>query len=658
MTEVRDLLNRVWSAFRSVGIADDLTIIEHIARLLLDESGLASPAGEELPKLPPVRLNTDSIRENLRQAANQVGGFAKLFDRHVLFRLPTMLPGGRYPTPRHIVQFMLRLAQFKPTHSLGDFACGSAGLLVYRPSTDSEQLGQTVGIDISPEWARLARANVLLHGTRSIYIRDGNALQVLGEEASRAVTFDRILMNPPFGTNIDAQLAEILLGRKVGSRSETALTALALQKLAPGGRAAVLVPSGLLFSNSTADKTLRTQLVNENTLEAVIRFPRDAFQPYSPLQTNLLLFSKGQPVEGHLTWFFQVEQDGYPGGRSRDLTQDPPQSSDLPFLERVILNFTTDSERLLPDEENSLIGVRTIMNGSTFLGFVCRGISTELTAIDFYPQFDTKSPLLIVETTTAAQHCCVQIPIDGNQEPSLVENQLNLIQERKRKSNPDPGRRLLSHPVRMGAIAIAPVSQAATIPIARLLGVAVESTAIEDQSFELRPERYIGKQEESRVTDSPTQLLARIYRNQRELSGRINSLFGRLELPAIANQQIPSPLEDLKPFGTLSPEQRVVWEKVREKTELINPEQPDNGLTAVHFIGQDVDSSDTGEVSDTTRLTLELLERMGLVVLVTIAQPTTEEADTDEPVALYRRVTKRDLWQLDLGVSDSRGESP
>lgn len=653
MATIRDLLNQVWSEFRKVGISYDLAIIEHIAAFLLEINGLESFEEELQPRKPSqANLDTEKIKQLLSEAANIAGGAAKLLDSHIVFYLSNILPGGGYPTPRHIVKTMICLAQVEPAHSLADFTCGSGGLLV---NHSNQRQGMTLGVDISSEWAKLAYANIKLHGLNARILHH-NALSVfLQEEELEKTNFDRILINPPFGAKIDANLAERSLGQKVGSRSETALLALALQKLAPNGRAAVLAPSGLLSSNSTAEAILRHQLVDENSLEAVISFPKDTFQPYSPVQTHLLLFSKSHLSEEHLTWFCQVEYDGYPSGRARDLTQQPSKYSDLPFIEQFIVNCEADSGLEFPNQENALIAVTKITDGVNLLGIVCRGITSQVTSIliNFYPPFQKQLPLLLVEITTTEQTLCVQILLDVNTEPSLVENRVEFIEERKQnKKDQNPGNELLSQPVKARGIAIALFNQVATIPEVRLLGIAVESNAIKEQSYDLRPERYIAKQEQLRLADSPTQILTRIYRNQRQLQELIDSLFGRLEMSPIAGLQIPSPLLEVEPFGIFSEEQTIIWQKIREKTELINPEKPDNGLTAVHFTPEDIETSDTGEVSDTTRQTLDLLECMGIIVPVTVT-----DTKTGESIAFYRRVTERDKWDLDSQGSVLRGRS-
>ena len=79
--------------------------------------------------------------------------------------------------------------------------------------------------------------------------------------------------------------------------------------LKPGGRAAVIVPDGVLFGSSTAHKQLRTKLVDENQLEAVVSLPSGVFKPYAGVSTGILVFSKGGETKDVL--FVDVQADGY-----------------------------------------------------------------------------------------------------------------------------------------------------------------------------------------------------------------------------------------------------------------------------------------------------------------------------------------------------------
>lgn len=655
MKTVRDLLNYIWSEFRKVGIANDLTIIEHIAAYLLEINKLEY-SQEQSRKLAQTNLNTDLIRELLTQAAEIAGGAEKLLNHHVLFRLPNMLPGGRYPTPRHVAESMIRLAQIEPKHNVADFACGSAGLLVNHLV---ERQGITFGIDISPEWVEIAQANIKLHGIDA-NIKTLNALRWSFEADAAKASFDRILMNPPFGEKIDTNLVREILGNKVGSRSETALLTLALRKLASEGRAAVLVPSGLLFSSSSAERFISTQIVNENLLEAVISFPKDAFQPYSPLQTHLLLFRKIKALGKHITWFLHAEQDGYPSGRGRDLTQKPSQPSDLPFVEKV-MQFTdnTKFDFLLPEIGNLQVGIKNIIEDDKLLGFICKGIeqtsTEELSSVDLYPKSEQQPAFLLVEIKpeTAQESVCVKISLDSGK-PSLFENRVEKIKEiyKLKQKDSEPVTNLLSEAAIEVAIAINPEDDV-SLPKVRILGVAVQKEDIHNQNYDLRPESYIGKQQEFRPTKSPSELLAEIYKNQKEVARRIDNLFGHLESQPIATQILLSPLkEEIKPFGNLSPEQIKVWEKVCEKTKVVNENKVDGYNTAALFTLEELSNIDSDGATDVTRSTIDLLERMGVIVAVTLADPKT-----NEPLLFYRRVTHRDVWYLDSAASNLGEES-
>ncbi len=654
MPSVRELLNQIWALFRQVGIADDLTIIEDLAGLLLPKH--ISKSNYELwprVRLAHLHLNIDAIQRILTDAIDQAGDAAALFDRHVLFRLPSMLPGGRYPTPRHIVTSLLLLADVAPTHSLGDFACGSGGFLVHRKVEGSGTTGQTIGVELAPEWAPLAWANVTLHGLPSPHVTVGNALQVCGAEGILAnETFDRIVMNPAFGEKIDSRLAETVLGFKVGSRSETALTALAVHKLAPDGRAAVLVPSGLLFSNSIGERELRRRLVDELELEAICSFPREAFQPYSTLQTHLILVRNRKPVAYSRTWFFQAERDGYPAGRGRDLILPPVGPSDLPFLEGVFAARNSAFEAIFGGPEKPLLGLKKITAADgILLGVVLEAVeTTALTVLERFPATDKTPAFFLADghRPADAHHVCIEIDLASGETRAIPNRDALLTQRYQlRRQDPSPGTVLFRGESPGQAVALSIDG--------RLLGVTVARSVLHTQTYDLRPERYVKAPEEVTPAASPALLLASLRRNQQEFQEHIDALLGHLDLAPLADQTLPSPLltqdgKAVEPFGVLSREQQAVWERVRKKVQTLH-EGKTSYDTAVLFTLEEVNSSSDTEGSETIRLTLDLLERMGVIVPVTIADP-----HTGEPVAFYRRVTDRDLWRFEAEVPDSEAE--
>jgi type I restriction enzyme M protein len=87
--------------------------------------------------------------------------------------------------------------------------------------------------------------------------------------------------------------------------------ALFLRLLKPGGRAAVIVPDGVLFGSSKAHKELRRLLVEEQKLDGVVSLPGGVFKPYAGVSTAVLLFTKADSGGTDHVWFYDVETDGW-----------------------------------------------------------------------------------------------------------------------------------------------------------------------------------------------------------------------------------------------------------------------------------------------------------------------------------------------------------
>ena len=94
-------------------------------------------------------------------------------------------------------------------------------------------------------------------------------------------------------------------------KTELLFLALFLRLLRIGGRAAVIVPDGVLFGSSKAHKTLRQNLVEQQKLEAVISLPSGAFKPYAGVSTAILIFTKTTVGGTDHVWFYDVQADGW-----------------------------------------------------------------------------------------------------------------------------------------------------------------------------------------------------------------------------------------------------------------------------------------------------------------------------------------------------------
>lgn len=84
-----------------------------------------------------------------------------------------------------------------------------------------------------------------------------------------------------------------------------------LRLLKPGGRAAVIVPDGVLFGSSKAHKDLRRILVEDHKLDAVVKLPSGVFKPYAGVSTAILFFTKTNSGGTDNVWFYEVTADGW-----------------------------------------------------------------------------------------------------------------------------------------------------------------------------------------------------------------------------------------------------------------------------------------------------------------------------------------------------------
>lgn len=121
-----------------------------------------------------------------------------------------------------------------------------------------------------------------------------------------------MLANPPFAGSLDYEnTAKDLLQIVKTKKTELLFLGLFLRLLKPGGRAAVIVPDGVLFGSSKAHKELRRMLIEDQKLDAVISLPSGVFKPYAGVSTGVLVFTKTNSGGTDQVWFYDCKADGW-----------------------------------------------------------------------------------------------------------------------------------------------------------------------------------------------------------------------------------------------------------------------------------------------------------------------------------------------------------
>jgi len=227
---------------------------------------------------------------------------------------------GQFRTPRHIIEFMVDVIDPQKTETVLDPACGTAGFLIaaYKhiaeanndklSASDKKKLAENiVGVDISPDMAKMARVNLYLHGFASPEIKEGDTLT---DEPLWGTKYDVILANPPFMSPKGGIIPHDKFAIKA-KRAEVLFTDYIAEHLKLKGRAAIIVPEGVIFQSGTTYKALRKMLVEDGYLHSVISLPAGVFQPYSGVKTSILILDRERAKESSEVLFMKIEKDGY-----------------------------------------------------------------------------------------------------------------------------------------------------------------------------------------------------------------------------------------------------------------------------------------------------------------------------------------------------------
>ncbi len=275
---------------------------------------------------------------------------------------------GQFRTPRHIIDFMVEVVQPRKNETILDPACGTAGFLISaykhilkansspsplagegRGEGAAQRAGDLLtpdekgrlarnfkGYDISPDMVRLSLVNLYLHGFTDPHIYEYDTLT--SEERWNEFA-DVILANPPFMSPKGGIKPHKRFSIQA-KRSEVLFVDYMAEHLTPTGRAAIIVPEGIIFQSQTAYKDLRKMLV-ANSLVAVVSLPAGCFNPYSGVKTSILLLDKSLAQQSDTIGFFKVENDGFGLGAQRRAIE----RNDLPQVQAEIAAYLTALRR-------------------------------------------------------------------------------------------------------------------------------------------------------------------------------------------------------------------------------------------------------------------------------------------------------------------------
>ena len=276
---------------------------------------------------------------------------------YMLSKIATAGQNGQFRTPRHIIKLMVEMTAPNPKDIICDPACGSAGFLIaasdhlrkhhsdsiYKDQKARRRYNEETfhGYDFDTTMLRIGSMNMLLHGVENPDIRYKDSLAQADELDEEKYTL--VLANPPFAGSLDYEsTAKDLLQIVKTKKTELLFLALFLRLLQTGGRAAVIVPDGVLFGSSNAHKALRKILVEDQKLDAIVSMPSGVFKPYAGVSTAIIVFTKTNSGGTDHVWFYDMQADGF----SLDDKRTPqPEKSDLPDILSRWLDLKGEAQR-------------------------------------------------------------------------------------------------------------------------------------------------------------------------------------------------------------------------------------------------------------------------------------------------------------------------
>ncbi|MGI5949497.1 type I restriction-modification system subunit M [Peptoniphilus sp.] len=299
--------------------------------------------------LESVVTNIDELMDN-----TPIRELGDLYE-YMLSKLTTAGKNGQFRTPRHIIEMMVKLTRPIPTDYICDPSAGTCGFLIsaaeyllenYEDEIfTSEELknhfnnDMFTGNEIDSTMLRIGTMNMLLHDVENPQINYKDSLSKSNKDREK---YTLVLANPPFKGSLDKDVVSDDLNRITNTKkTELLFIALFLAILKSGGRAAVIVPDGVLFGASNAHKSLRKELIENNKLDGVISMPSGVFKPYTGVSTAILLFTKTGIGGTDKVWFYDMEADGF----SLDDKREKIEENDIEDIIERFHNLEGEEER-------------------------------------------------------------------------------------------------------------------------------------------------------------------------------------------------------------------------------------------------------------------------------------------------------------------------
>ncbi|MDB5170168.1 MAG: type restriction-modification system subunit, partial [Candidatus Saccharibacteria bacterium] len=278
--EIGDKLNKI---IANLANANNLQKVIDLADFNDEEKlGKAKEMQDRLSKLVTIFADLD-FRGSRAEGDDLLGDAYEYLMRH--FATESGKSKGQFYTPAEVSRILAKVLGIgddtRQDQTVYDPACGSGSLLL--KVADESPRGITIyGQEKDNATWALSKMNMILHGNEVADIQKGDTItnpQFTSHGELR--TFDYAVANPPFSikswsNGLENEYGRFELGRPPEKNGDYAFLLHILKSLKSTGRAAVILPHGVLF-RGYAEATIRKRLVEHGYIKGIIGLPANLF---------------------------------------------------------------------------------------------------------------------------------------------------------------------------------------------------------------------------------------------------------------------------------------------------------------------------------------------------------------------------------------------
>ena len=212
---------------------------------------------------------------------------------------------GEFYSPRPVIKAMVEVVKPTAKDTIYDGAVGSSGFLIQafdylmqdgkREQYSTTQLkhikeNMFFGNEKTPLAYVMGVMNMILHGIESPNIYKQNTLTQNIRHFEEKDRHSVILANPPFGGKEKKTVQQNFPVES--SATELLFMQHFMKMLKKGGKAAIIVPEGVLFQSNNAFTAVKQDLLENFNLHTILSLPAGIFLPYSGVKTNVIFFDR------------------------------------------------------------------------------------------------------------------------------------------------------------------------------------------------------------------------------------------------------------------------------------------------------------------------------------------------------------------------------